>query len=166
MKCQAFEKRLSAYEDRELPISEYEEISGHLADCASCRETYEKFKLLWRRLDDLQPIPPPPGFYGQVHRRIHQIPEYGLWGALHWGSGWFKALPSSAVTAIILAGGIVIGAYFGSFLVRLDLFHGSVAFSEGSLLNSLRVFDPSPPGSLADGLERLMAYNEGHHKHK
>jgi hypothetical protein len=164
MKCQAFEKRLSAYEDRELPISEYEEISGHLADCASCRETYEKFQLLWRRLDDLQPIRPPPGFYGQVHRRIHQIPEYGLLGALHWGSGRFKLLPSSVFTAILVAVGIFFGTYVGSSFVKIERFHSPVAISEGSFLSSLRVFDPSPPGSLADGLERLMAYNESHNK--
>jgi anti-sigma factor RsiW len=164
MKCHAVEKRLSAYQDGALSVSEIEDISRHLADCVSCRETYENFQRLWQRLDDLKPIPPPPGFYRQVHRRINQLPEKGLFGALHWGSGWLRALPSSAFTAIMLAAGILIGTYVGGSLVKLELFHSPAAVSEGSILSSLRVFDPAPPGTLADDFGRLMAYNESHRK--
>jgi anti-sigma factor RsiW len=162
MKCHAIEKRLSAYQDGELPASGNAEISRHLADCASCRETYEKFLQLWQKLDDLQPIPAPPGFYRQVYQRIHQAPEKGLPRALHWGSAWFKALPSSAVTATILLAGIVFGTYVGNSLARFQPYHGPIAFSEQSFLSSLKVFEAVPHGTLADGYERLMSFNQSH----
>jgi anti-sigma factor RsiW len=160
MKCHAIEKKLSAYQDGELPFSENEEISRHLADCLSCREQYEKFQQLWQTLDDFKPIPTVPEFYRQVHRRIHQLPEKGLFGALNWRSEWFKALPSSAVTAAILAIGILFGTYVGNSLFKFQPSQGLIAFSEESFLSSLKVFEAVPPGTLAEGYERLMSFNQ------
>lgn len=162
MKCHAIEKKLSAYQDGELPVYENEEISRHLADCFSCREQYEKLQQLWRTLDDFQPIPTPPGFYRQVARRIHQLPEKGLVGALHWGSRWFRPLPSSAITAAILSIGILFGTYVGNSLAKFQPSQNLIAFSEESFLSSLKVFEPVPPGTLADGYERLMSSNQIH----
>jgi len=162
IKCHAIERRLSAYQDGELPASENEAIGRHLAECASCREQHEQLKQLWQALGDLEPIPAPLGFYSQVDRRIQQLTENGASGAPRWGSAWFKALPSSAVTAAILIAGIVFGTYVGNSLSRFQPSHRPIAFSEESFLSALKVFEAAPPGTLADGYERLMSSNRFH----
>jgi anti-sigma factor RsiW len=162
MKCHAIEKRLSAYQDGELPASENEAIGRHLAECATCREQYEQLQQLWQALDDLQPIPALPEFYRQVNRRIKQLTENGAIGAPRWSSAWFKALPSSAVTAAILLAGIVFGTYVGNSLATFQPYRSPIALSEESFLSSLKVFEAVPPGTLADGYERLMSFNQRH----
>jgi Putative zinc-finger len=155
MKCPAIENKLSAYQDAELSASEMEEVGRHLAHCQACREQYEKLQRAWQTLSDLQDIPTPSGFYRRVSRKIHQTNESGLLGRL---------LPSPALAATALALGILFGTYLGNSLVRFQPFHGPAAFPEENLMSSLKVFDPVPPGTLADGYERLMSYNESHAK--
>jgi hypothetical protein len=114
-------------------------------------------------LGDLSEIQPPPGFYKRVSHKIGQTPNKRLLGS-HWRNWGSRALPSPAFAFVILAIGIFCGSYIGNSLMQLKPSHSVAASSEGSFLGSLRVFDPAPPGTLADGYERLLSYNESHAK--
>jgi anti-sigma factor RsiW len=163
MKCQKFEKKLSAYQDGELSASEKEQVERHLAGCHSCREQHVRLHQTWQSLGDLAEIRPTPGFYKRVSHKIGQTPEKGLLGS-RWGNWGLRALPSPVFASVTLAIGILCGTYIGNSLFQLEPFHSAVASSEGGFLSSLRVFDPAPPGTLADSYERLLSYNESHTK--
>ena len=159
MKCRNVQKKLSAYQDNELETHGREQVKKHLLSCQSCREQYVEFERVWQILGELQEIPPDTRFYNQLIRKINQPHPQGLLPALQ---QVFQVLPSPAVASIILVIGIVLGAYLGNFLVRYDFlpFHRSVASSEGTLINSLRVFDPAPPGTLSERYFRMVSYRE------
>ena len=163
MKCQTIEKKLSAYQDGELSVSEKERIEIHLAVCHSCREQFVRLQETWQTLGGLTPIRTTPGFNKRVCQKIGQTSEKGVWGH-RWGNWGLRALPSPIFASVILAIGILCGTYIGNSLFQFEPFHSAAASSEGGFLNSLRVFDPAPPGTLADSYERLLSYNESHTK--
>jgi hypothetical protein len=164
MKCHAIEEKLSAYQDGELSDSETGQVERHLAGCHSCREQYARLQQTWQALGDVAEIRSPPGFYKQVSQKIGQASDNGILGASHWGAWWVRALPTSVLASLILAIGILCGTYIGSSLIKFEPFHSAAVFSDGGFLSSLRVFDPVPPGTLADSYERLLSYNESHTK--
>jgi anti-sigma factor RsiW len=157
MDCHSVVSRLSAYQDHELAVSDREAIESHLSGCPSCKEQFLKLQQAWEALGSLPDLNVSPGlFYRQIQRRLNdtrnapvQVPTFG---------GWFqRLLPTSAVASLV-ALGIVLGAVAGNSLVGRSSAQPSA--HEDSLLSSLSVFDPVPPGSVADGLNRLMAANE------
>ena len=162
MECHTIEKKLPAYQDCELSVSEREQVERHLAGCHSCCKQHVKLQQTWQSLGDLQEIPTPAGFYGHVTQKINHSPRQGRIGDLHWGNGGFKALPSAVITSITLAIGILLGTYVGNSLAKFQPFHRPIAFSEESLLSSLKMFEPVPPGTLSDGYERLMSSVQHH----
>jgi anti-sigma factor RsiW len=161
MKCQTFEKKLSAYQDGELSASEKEQVERHLAGCHSCREQNVKLQRTWQTLGEMTEIGPTPGFYNRVAQKIGQESEKGVLESL-WGNWGLRALPSPVFASVILAIGILCGTYIGNSLFQFESFHSAAASFEGGFLSSLRVFDPAPPGTLADSYERLLSYNESH----
>ena len=161
MKCHAIEKKLSAYQDGELSASENEQIERHLAGCHSCREQHVKLQQAWQALGEMAEIRPSLGFYKRVFQKIGQTPEKGVLGS-RWGNWGLRALPSPVFASVILAIGIVCGTYIGNSFIKIQPLHNVAAYPEEGFLSSLKVFDPVPPGTLADNYERLLSYNEGH----
>jgi len=163
MKCHTIEKKLSAYQDGELSASEKEQVERHLTGCHSCHEQYVRLQQTWQGLGDLTEIRPTPGFYKRVSQKIGQTSEKGVLGS-RWGNWGLRALPSPVIASVSLAIGILCGTYIGNSLFQFESFHSAAASSEGGFLSSLRVFDPAPPGTLANSYERLLSYNESHTK--
>jgi predicted anti-sigma-YlaC factor YlaD len=160
MKCRSVQKKLSAYQDRELKPREQEEVSRHLLNCQSCREQYEKLDQVWQTLGELGEIRPDPWFYPQVVRKIKEPRERGLLPGLQWV---FQILRTPAIASILLAIGILAGAYLGNTLVRCDflpLQPERPTYSQEVLFDSLKVFDPAPPGTLAHGYLQMVSYKE------
>jgi hypothetical protein len=151
--------KLSAYLDGELSAAEREQVESHLGVCHACREQLVKHQRMWRSLGEMAEIRPTPDFYERVSRKIDQASERGGWGSLlgNWG---LKALPSPLAASVILAIGILCGTYIGNSLINEQPFHHAAAHPVEGLLSSLRVFDPVPPGTLADNYERLLSHNE------
>jgi anti-sigma factor RsiW len=161
MKCRTIEKKLSAYQDGELSTSETEQVERHLTGCHSCREQQVRLQQTWQALGGLVEIRSAPGFYRRVSQKIDQVSEKGAFGS-RWGDWGLMAPTSSVIASIILAIGIICGTYIGNSLVELGPFRSTAAFPEEGFLSSLRVFDPAPPGTLANGYERLLSHNESH----
>jgi len=60
--------------------------------------------------------------------------------------------------------GLLVGVYLGTFLTRCDLFQSESSrisrSSEETILSSIHIFDPAPPGTLADGYLRMVNFKE------
>ena len=160
MRCRNVQKKLSAYQDKELKPREQEEVSRHLLDCHSCREQYEKLERVWQTLGGIQEIRPDPWFYPQIVRKIKEPREQGLLPTIE---RFFQLLRTPAIASFLLAIGILSGTYLGNILVRHDFFPfqpTQPTYSQEVLFDSLKAFDPAPPGTLAHGYLRIMNHEE------
>ena len=163
MKCHSVQKKFSAYQDRELRPEEKEQVNVHLAKCRSCREQYAEFERLWQTLGEMEEIHPDPWFYRQLVRKIKEPRQQDLLPALQ---RLFQLLRAPAIASIILIFGLLAGSYLGGILARRDLFpfrNTPLSNSEG-LFTSLKVFDPAPPGTLAEGYLQMVSYKENEPK--
>lgn len=156
MDCHSVVSRLSAYQDNELADADRKAIKSHLSGCPSCNEQFVKLQQAWETLGSLPDLSVSSGFYRQIQRKLDgtrkdplQVPTYG---------GWLQRLLPTSALASLVAVGIVLGALAGNSLVARA--PAQTSAHEDSLLSSVSVFDPVPPGSVADGLNRLMAANE------
>lgn len=160
MKCRRVQKKLSAYQDRELKPREEKEVSRHLQGCHSCREAYESLERVWQGLGGLEEISPGPWFYPQLVRKLKEPRKHGLLPALQ---HVFRFIGAPAIASIILVIGLAAGGYLGSNLARRDLFPSQsipVSDSLSGFFSSMRVFDPAPPGTFAEGYLRMASYEE------
>ena len=156
MKCHSFQKKLSAYQDRELKPEEQEEVSKHLQSCQSCRKQYENLERVWQTLGELEEIRPDPCFYRQLLRKIKEPHEQGLLPSLQ---RVFQILRAPVTISIILIVGLLAGTYLGNILVRCDFLPFQPerpTYSQEALFDSLKVFDPAPPGTLAQGYLQMV----------
>jgi predicted anti-sigma-YlaC factor YlaD len=158
MKCHSVRKKLSAYQDRELKGVEQEEITRHLLNCKACSEQYAQLEEFWQTFGKMEEISPDPWFYRQLVERIKKPPEKGLLPALQRG---FQLLRVPAIASGLLAVGILVGIHLGDVLVRFDFLpfrQTPAGYSQEAFLDSLRVFDPTPHGTLAHGYLRMAGY--------
>jgi hypothetical protein len=67
-----------------------------------------------------------------------------------------------AFASILLAIGILVGAYLGNIMVQCDFlpFQHEPSNSQEALFDSLKVFDPAPPGTLTHGYLQMVSYKE------
>jgi predicted anti-sigma-YlaC factor YlaD len=160
MKCSKVQKKLSAYQDRELDPKEEDEVRNHLLICRACREQYAELERVWQTLGGLEKIHSDPWFYRQLLRKIREPREQGQLPAVEWAFQIFRA---PAIASIILIVGLVAGTYFGNLMVRYDFFPFQPerpTHSQEALFDSLKAFDPVPPGTLAHGYLQLANYEE------
>jgi len=160
MKCRRVQRKLSAYQDGELAPLEQEELGRHLQICRACREEYEQLERVWQTLGGLEQISPGPWFYPQLVRKLKEPRKHGLLPALQ---HVFRFIGVPAIASIILAIGLAAGSYLGSNLARRDLFPSqniSASDSQSGFFASMRVFDPAPPGTFAEGYLRMASYEE------
>jgi anti-sigma factor RsiW len=160
MKCHSIQKKLSAYQDNELETHEREQVKNHMLSCQSCREEYEKLNLVWQTLGKLEETHPDPWFYRQVVSKIMEPHEQALLPTLQ---HVFRLFRTPVAVSIILIIGLVAGSYLGGILARFDLspFQTNPAsYSQSAFFTSMRVFDPAPPGTFADGYLRMVSYKE------
>ena len=160
MKCHRVQKKLSAYQDKELKPGEQEEVRKHLLNCESCREQYEKLERAWQTLGDLEEIRSDPWFYRQLVTKIEKPREQGLLPSLQ---RVFQILRAPVTVSIILIVGLLAGTYLGSILARHDLFPSQntpASYSQEAFFSSMKVFDPAPPGTFAEGYLRMVSYKE------
>ncbi len=160
MKCHSVQKKFSAYQDKELKPQEQEEVRRHLLSCRSCREQYAELERIWQTLGELEEIRPDPWFSRQVIGKIKEPRERGLLSTLQHVFRFFRV---PAIVSMILIAGLAAGTYLGQVLARYDLLPSQnipVSYSQEDLFSSMKVFDPAPPGTLAEGYLRMVSYKE------
>jgi len=159
MKCRNIQKKLSAYQDNELETHEREEIRSHLLSCRDCSEEFAELERIWQTLEGLEGIHPDPWFYRQIVRKIKEPRKQTSLTTLQHVLRLFR---TPVAVSLILIIGLLVGTYLGTILARYDLFPFQsypVSDSRG-VLTSMRVFDPAPPGTLAEGYYRMASYEE------
>ena len=161
MQCPIVQKKLSAYQDRELKPREREEIAGHLAGCRECRAQYAQLEQIRQTLEEWEEIRPDPWFPGQIVAKIRaprEQPSFTTFPHI------LQLLRGPAFAAFILIVGLTAGGYFGTVVARSDLFpfpQEPVSYAQGDpLFTTLKFFDPAPPGTFTDGYLRMMSYKE------
>jgi anti-sigma factor RsiW len=160
MKCRNVQKKLSAYQDNELETHEREQVRSHLLSCQSCREQYAELERVWQTLGKLEEIRPDPWFYRQLVGKIKEPREQGLLPTIE---RLIQVLQTPAIASILLAVGILAGTYLGNILIRCDFLPFQpqrTSYSQEALFDSLKVFDPAPPGTLAHGYLQMASYKE------
>jgi predicted anti-sigma-YlaC factor YlaD len=157
MKCRNIQKKLSAYQDMELEPREQEQVRSHLLSCRVCREQYAEFERVWQTLGGLEKIQPDPWFYRQIVRKIKESREQRFFPGLQWIP---RLLPARIIVSILLVVGILTGTYLGNILARSNIFLFHYEQTSETVLNSMRVFDPAPPGTLAHGYLQMVNYEE------
>jgi predicted anti-sigma-YlaC factor YlaD len=164
MKCSKVQKKLSAYQDRELEPKEQEQVRSHLLSCRDCREQFAELERVWKIVGQFEEIRPDSWFYRQLLRKIEEPRQQGLLPTVE---RFFQPLRTPAIASILLAIGILAGTYLGNTLVRSDFLPfrpERSTYSQEALFDSLKAFDPAPPGTLADGYLRMVNYTESHSK--
>jgi anti-sigma factor RsiW len=160
MKCRSVQKKLSAYQDRELEPKEQEQVRNHLLSCRACREQFAELERVWKIVGQFEEILPDPWFYRRMVGKIKEPRERSLLPGVQWV---FQKLRAPAIASIILLIGILVGTYLGNILVRCDFlpfqFNRSTN-SQEALFDSLKAFDPAPPGTLAHGYLQMVSYKE------
>ena len=157
MKCRNVQKKLSAYQDRELEPREQEQVRIHLLSCRTCREQYAELERVWQTLGGLEEIHPDPWFYRQVVRKIKEPHEQRLFPSLQWVP---RLLPAPVIVFMLLVVGILTGTYLGNILAQSNIFLLHYEQASETVFTSMRVFDPAPPGTLAEGYFRMVSYKE------
>ena len=158
MKCHWVQQKLSAYQDGELDSKELEQVKSHILSCRACREQYVELERIWQTLGKLKEVHPDSWFYSQVFRKIKEPRERGLSLGLQWA---FQRIRIPAIASILLALGILAGAYLGDSLARYGFFpfqSEQPTSSQEALFDSLKAFDSAPPGSLAHGYLQMVSY--------
>jgi hypothetical protein len=102
---------------------------------------------------------PDPWFHRQVIKKIKESHEQALLQTLQYV---FRLSGAPVAVSIILIIGLLAGTYLGSILAGGDLFpfQSNPASHSQGVLTSMRVFDPAPPGTLAEGYFRMASYKE------
>ena len=157
MKCSKVQKKLSAYQDRELESREQEQVRNHLLSCQSCREQYEKLERVWQTLGGLEEIHPDPWFYRQIVRKIRESRKQRLFPSLQWVP---RLLPAPVIVFMLLVVGILTGTYLGNILAQSNIFLLHYEQASETVFTSMRVFDPAPPGTLSERYFRMVSYRE------
>jgi anti-sigma factor RsiW len=160
MKSSKVQKKISVYQDKELNPIEQQEVSKHLLSCQACREQYENLEQVWQTMGELQEIHPDQWFYQQIVRKIREPREQSQIPAVQ---RVFRILRAPAIASILLIIGILAGTYLGNIMVRRDFLPFQPerpTYSQEALFDSLKVFDPAPPGTLAHGYLQMVSYKE------
>jgi predicted anti-sigma-YlaC factor YlaD len=160
MKCRNVQKKISAYQDRELEPKEQEQVKSHLLSCRACREQFAELERAWKIVGQLEEIHPDPWFYRQLLRKIEEPRQQGLLPTIE---RFFQPLRTPAIASILLTIGILAGTYLGNILIRCDFLPfqpQQTSYSKEALFDSWKAFDPAPPGTLAHGYLRMVSYKE------
>ncbi|MDA8126226.1 MAG: anti-sigma factor [Deltaproteobacteria bacterium] len=163
MRCRHVQKRLSAYQDREVSRKEREQIANHLEGCPACRSAYDELEQAWQVLAMIPEIDAAPGFEKRLAEKIRALPEprsHWRFPWISWGDQW-RLAPAMALGVALI--GITLGAYLGNLLVgggSQTALSQAGALQTGGEIHAFRAFAAAPPGSLGDGYLRLAAFTE------
>lgn len=118
--CKQFEEDLSAYLDKELPLTREKEVEEHLRICQGCSKKVKELEEVWGLLDEYQTktssCSPVSKFY------IQTLPSY-LLGTKNFETSFFRSKFFSYSAMVVM--GILIGILLSSFA-----FYDSLGFSE------------------------------------
>jgi anti-sigma factor RsiW len=166
MNCRHIQKRLSAYHDGEIVGKERERIAAHLEGCPACRSAYAELEQAWQLLERIPEIEASAGFEGRLSAKINAVPEQRSRWRFPRVSWVYRVYPATALAAVIVLVGTVLGGYLGNALVS-GFSSAPVqvqAAGAGIDIVSFRAFAAAPPGTLGDSYLRMAHFTEEYRK--
>jgi len=158
MNCRDVKRKLSAYQDNELPELQMNEIGSHLEHCPICSRALQEMSDVWELLSNVEPIESAPFFWTRLSQRMKAKKARQL--------GWkIRAMPIQRLsfpilTTFILILGFLIGMYLGE-----NIYHHSVV-PPSTMVDqeldqelSLNSFDDFPEESVAQIYVTLLSEN-------
>jgi len=156
MKCREIKRKLSAFQDKELPEFEMKEIERHLRNCSACSQALHEITSVWHVLSRVETIESAPFFWTRLSHRLKEREiKHSSWKSI------YAPIPKFAfpvLTILILFFGLVIGIYLGQ-----NIYHHSELPSPTSVEDemdqtlSLSSFDDFPEESVADVYVTLLS---------
>lgn len=158
MNCQQVHKKLSAFQDGELPAATMTAIAQHLESCERCSQSLEDLKALWATLGQVDRIDRAPFFWTRLALRLQTSNDRFDHRKLPILPAWWR--PQLIMAALLLVVGLSLGFYVGK-----SLYHHTVSSQtmpvEQTLeqVYSLNAFDDFPKESIADIYVTLISDN-------
>ena len=118
MDCRQIEKKLSAYQDNQLPVHEMVEIEQHLKICSNCSQAFQELDIVWKELDQVETIDSAPFFWTRLSQRIEEKKEKQFFSKLTFPLQW---IPVPMVTTMVLIFGLFMGVYLGKTIYQQSL---------------------------------------------
>jgi hypothetical protein len=103
MECQTVHEHLSAYLDRDLPLSMRESFDRHLAHCPQCRLTLAQLQTMTAWVRDFPPLEPSPLFLQQVTARADHLAKRSVPLLFRRFMGAFPAQMAAALVLVVSA---------------------------------------------------------------
>jgi len=158
MNCQKVKRKLSAYQDKELPELQMTEIENHLKTCTVCSQSLQEINDIREILAHVDTIESAPFFWTRLSQRIK--------GKDTIQSNWkFSFIPRQRVavpvlTILIFAVALFIGIYLGESIYQHSFLPSSmIVDQELDQALSLTSFDDFPAESVADVYVSLISEN-------
>lgn len=112
MKCARIQELFSAYAENTLEPPLKVAFEQHMAECADCRELYEKFNATMMLLDEMPEMDVPEGFHAAIMARVAgntQVQPHPVkWWHLDWQHVFTVKVPARAL-AVGVAALLVVG---------------------------------------------------------
>lgn len=152
MKCEELQKKLSAYQDRELSQEEAERVRQHLSKCRACAEELRAMSAAWDFLGTGEAVEAVPYFWTRLSARIDAEGERGSSLSKLWRRLGANPVPVFTAAAIVL--GLLFGNFVGRALYPNGHYAAAEATAEALAINS---FDDMPSGSLSEAYYSLLS---------
>lgn len=158
MDCREINRKLSAYQDRELPGSQMAEIKNHLNNCADCSTAFQQMNEVWESLSNVETIESAPYFWTRLSQRMNERDRKQ--------TGWnFIFAPIQKLSFSILITGVLIFAMaIGMYLGENISQHSqptspNVAEQELDQVFPMSSFDDFPEQSVAQVYVTMLSEN-------
>lgn len=158
MNCQQVQKRLSAFQDGELPAEMMTAIARHLKTCQRCSQALEELQAVWNILGQVDRIDRAPFFWTRVLQRLSASDDNLARRKRSILPGAWR--PQPIVASLLLVVGLLLGFYLGKSLYHHAI-DGQTTTVEQTLehVYSLNAFDDFPKESIADIYVTLISDN-------
>ncbi len=114
MNCKNIQKKLSAYQDKELSEKEMATIEQHLATCSECSQILIEMKDTWKELETVEKFDAAPFFWTRLSGRLDTVDNAvprNVFNPLQW-------IPASVAAALVLVFALYTGIYLGKTIFQ------------------------------------------------
>ncbi len=156
MNCEEINIKLSAFQDKELPDAQLEEIENHLKNCADCSTVIQEMIEIDELLGNIETIESAPYFWARLSQRMNERKQSGR----NFIFAPIQKLSLSVLMICFLIFGLVIGIYLGQNIYQhSQLTSASTSEQEIDQVFPMNSFDDFPDQSVAQAYVTMLSEN-------
>ncbi len=158
MNCLETKRKLSAYQDIELPDLQRQAIENHLNNCTDCSRAFQEMIQVWGLLSDVEKIESAPYFWTRLSQRMNKKErKQSAWNFIF---APIQKLSFSVLVTCLLILGLMIGIYLGQNIYQhSQLTSDSAAEQEIDQVFPMGSFDDFPEQSIAQAYVTMLSEN-------